>query len=66
MRQKLVDVKELSEMLSIRPSTIYKWVHEGRIPHCKLHKLVRFDPNDVWEWVKKRKTRKPSGTFERF
>jgi excisionase family DNA binding protein len=51
--RRLVDTRELCGLLSVKPSTIYKWVHEGRIPHYKLGKCVRFREDEVWDWVKK-------------
>jgi excisionase family DNA binding protein len=51
--RRLVDTREVCGLLSVKPSTIYKWVHEKKIPHYKIGKLVRFDPEEVWDWVKK-------------
>ena len=44
-------------MLSVKPSTVYKWVHEGRIPYYKLGKSVRFREDDVWDWVDRHRHR---------
>ena len=59
MQRRLVDTKEIAQQLSIKPSTIYKWIHEGRIPHYKVGKLVRFSEKEVWDWVvqQRRRTR---------
>jgi len=46
---KLVDAKYISEMLAVKVSTVYKWTFLGRIPHYKLYRLVRFDPDEVME-----------------
>lgn len=51
----LVTVKELSEFLKVKQPTIYAWVHNGTIPSYKLRGLVRFDMDDVMEWVKNSK-----------
>jgi len=51
----LVDVRALSEMLSVKQGTIYKWVAEGRIPYYRLGRLVRFDPAEVMAWVRQQK-----------
>ena len=40
-------IAELAEHLHIKPSTLYAWVELGRIPHLKLGRLVRFDPDEV-------------------
>ena len=38
----LLTVKELADQLHIKPSTLYAWAAQGRIPCFKLHGLVRF------------------------
>jgi excisionase family DNA binding protein len=58
MNRKLVDVREIAAQLSVRPSTVYKWVHEGRIPYYKLGKTVRFKEDEVWDWVGKHKAKR--------
>ncbi len=30
---------------------IYKWVHEGRIPHVKIGHALRFQPKRIEAWV---------------
>ncbi len=51
--EKLMTVKEVSELLNLKPSTIRKWVHTGFIPHVKLGKRsVRFQASIIEEWVK--------------
>jgi len=50
-----LDVQQLSKLLSVRPMTLYGWVHDGLIPHVKLGRLVRFSQNDIQEWLNKRK-----------
>ncbi|MBU0569046.1 helix-turn-helix domain-containing protein [bacterium] len=34
--EKLIDINKLSELLSVRPATLYGWVHEGCVPCYKL------------------------------
>lgn len=51
---KLLTVEQLSVLLGIQPSTIYKWTHEGFIPHVKLGRLVRFNEATVMKWVERR------------
>lgn len=60
---KLVTVTQLSEMLNIRPKTLYDWVHKGRIPHYKLEGSLRFDFDEVKRWVIT-KRRKPNGRVD--
>jgi excisionase family DNA binding protein len=47
----LLTVKTLSQRLQIKPSTLYAWANQGRIPCRKIHGLVRFDPTDIDRWL---------------
>ena len=61
---KLLDITQLSEILSVKPATIYGWVHDGFIPCIKLGRLVRFSDKDIQEWVNKRRRQGRSRKFE--
>jgi excisionase family DNA binding protein len=54
--ERLLNIKELSQLLSVKQSTIYDWVHQGLIPYYKLNKLVRFRESEINEWLKKRRS----------
>ena len=47
----LLTVKELSAQLQIKPSTLYVWAAQGKIPCRKIHGLVRFDPTEIDCWL---------------
>lgn len=47
----LLTVKALSEWLQIKPSTVYAWVSQGKIPCRKIHGLVRFDSTEIDHWL---------------
>ena len=51
---KLLTPKQLSELLQIGLSTIYKWVHYGYVPFVKLGTSIRFKERKVEEWLDKR------------
>lgn len=53
--ERLLNVKELSKILSIKESTIYDWVSIGFIPHHKLGKLVRFKESEILQWLDKKR-----------
>lgn len=44
-------IKDLAEELQVKPSTLYAWVAEGKIPCIKLHRLIRFRRDQIEEWV---------------
>lgn len=52
---KLIDVTQLSETLSIRPKTIYDWVHKKKIPYYKLEGSLRFNFDEIQKWIKSKK-----------
>jgi excisionase family DNA binding protein len=50
--EELWNVKELCVRLKVARSTIYAWVHEGRLPCVKLAGgVVRFQPSAIRAWV---------------
>jgi len=49
---KLVTIKIASDFLMVKQSTLYSWVHNGSIPFHKLNGLIRFDLDELLEWVK--------------
>ena len=62
--ENLMNIEQVAEILGVKVSTIYSWVSAGLIPCIKLNRLVRFDRNEILEWVKNhkvkgRKTRLP-------
>ena len=52
---KLIDIKTLSELLSVRPKTIYDWVHRKEIPFYKIGHLVRFNYKEITDWLNVKK-----------
>jgi excisionase family DNA binding protein len=48
----LLTIKELSKSLSIKQSTLYLWVKQGKIPCHKIHGLIRFDPEAIAAWLR--------------
>jgi excisionase family DNA binding protein len=47
----LIGVKEVSEILGAKPSTIYQWAEMGQIPSFKLNGLLRFSEEEIMNWV---------------
>jgi excisionase family DNA binding protein len=48
----LVTIKIVAELLMVKQSTLYSWVHNGSIPFHKLNGLIRFDMDEIENWVK--------------
>lgn len=55
---KLIDIQALSALLSVKPKTIYDWVHRRYVPFVKIGRLVRFDENEIRRWIEERRSRK--------
>lgn len=47
----LWDIDDLCHYLKIKRQTIYNWIHFKKIPHIKLHGLLRFEKKAIEEWV---------------
>ena len=48
----MLTTKELSAWLNIKPSTLYLWVSQNKIPYRRIHGLVRFEPEAIQAWLK--------------
>ena len=49
---KIVTIKEVSEFLNVKLSTVYQWAELGQIPCMKLNGCLRFDMEDIMNWIK--------------
>ena len=53
---RLISVKDICELLNVKKSTIYVWIHNGTIPSYRLNGLIRFNIDEITEWVKSQQT----------
>lgn len=51
----MISVREAAQMLGIAPSTVYRFVHQQRLPFIKIGSRVLFDLDDLSEWVREHK-----------
>ena len=51
--ERLMTAKQVSELIEVKPSTVYHWVHLGLIPYVKLGKCVRFKKAELFRWIDK-------------
>lgn len=47
----LLTVNELASQLHIKPSTLYAWAAQGKVPSLKIHGLLRFRREAIEQWV---------------
>jgi excisionase family DNA binding protein len=48
---KILTVKEVGDLLQVKPSTIYSWAEQKLIPSLKINGVVRFDEADIRDWI---------------
>ena len=48
----LFTIKDLSAQLNIKPSTLYLWAAQGKIPCRKIHGLIRFELDAITAWLR--------------
>ena len=51
LSEPLLDVSDAATLLSVRPSWIYEAVRDGRLPHLKIGRHLRFLRTDLERWV---------------
>ena len=54
----LMNVKQVSQMLAVKESTLYDWVEKNKIPYRKMGRLVRFNHDEIVRWLKNLKGEK--------
>ena len=60
--KKLLTLREAAETLSVSISTLRAWCKGGpMIPVIRMGRDLRFDPDELWAWVKKRTEYPPPG-----
>src|SRR4051794_6860355 len=47
----LLTVKDIAARLQVREKTIYSWASQGKIPSLKIHGVIRFEENEIDEWL---------------
>jgi len=57
--RELLTIDEVAEILAVSPVTIYRYKKEAGLPYIKIGKILRFDKEDLWDWIQQHKI-KPS------
>ena len=47
----LLTIKDLAGQLRIKPSTLYAWASQSKIPCIRIHGLIRFRPEEIEGWL---------------
>jgi excisionase family DNA binding protein len=56
MEKGFLNIKEVSEYLGIKKSSLYSRVEKKEIPHYKVGRLVRFKKSEIDPWMEKFKS----------
>jgi excisionase family DNA binding protein len=51
----LLTIDQLAQRLGITVRHVRRLVAERRVPYYKVGRLVRFDPNEIDEWLRDRR-----------
>jgi len=51
MDKEFLNIKEVSQYLGIKISTLYFYVENGDIPHYRIGRLIRFKKQEVDQWM---------------
>lgn len=49
---RLLSIGEMADFLGVKVNTLYSWVHIRKIPYIKVGRLVKFDLQEVKDWLK--------------
>lgn len=49
----LLTIKSVATLLAVKPSTLYSWVTQGKIPALKINGVIRFDEREIRQWLEK-------------
>ena len=50
-QSKLWTPKDLADYLRVDESVVRYWVRIYEVPHIRLGRQIRFDPEDILEWI---------------
>jgi excisionase family DNA binding protein len=51
LSEPLLDPAAAAGLLSVKPSWVYEAVRDGRLPHLKVGRHIRFLRTDLEDWV---------------
>jgi excisionase family DNA binding protein len=55
MEKEFFTIKEVSQYLDMKESTLYFYVENGDIPHYRIGRLIRFRKQEVDKWMEGKK-----------
>ena len=55
MNEAYLSLTEVSRILQMSKSTLYKYVELNKIPNFKIGNRIRFSPTDLTNWITEKK-----------
>ena len=55
----LIDIQAVSRSLGISMRQVRRFIADGQIPFVRVGNLIRFDPQDLNEWIDARRSQSP-------
>jgi excisionase family DNA binding protein len=56
----LLTIHDVAQWLTMKPSTLYSWVAQRKIPALKIHGIIRFQRDDIEAWLQECQVEQPS------
>jgi excisionase family DNA binding protein len=50
----MITVKDIMRIYQVSRTTVQNWVKQG-LPHYKIGRLIRFNQDDLTEWIRRNK-----------
>ena len=47
----LLTIQDVAQWLTVKPSTLYVWVAQKKMPALKIHGLIRFQREQIESWL---------------
>ena len=47
----LLTIHDVAQWLTVKPTTLYSWVAQGKMPALKIHGIIRFRRDDIEAWL---------------
>ena len=60
--EKLLTVKDVMQLLTVKRTWVYDQVHKGDLPHVWLGSRLRFEPEEIRAYVKRCRNTAPTAT----
>jgi excisionase family DNA binding protein len=57
MERRFVGIDELAKYLGMSKNTVRYWVFTRQIPYCKIGRSVRFEKQEIDNWVNNKKVK---------